>query len=84
LRFHAGFVYEDSCVGVEAREGERDMVVHEADLRGSDACVLQLHSGALFAAEDDDIGAFDADGAGSWDGVLALHHLGSVCQEIIK
>jgi hypothetical protein len=43
------------------------VVVEHADLRGRDARVLQLHGRALLAAEDDDGGALDADGAGSWD-----------------
>jgi hypothetical protein len=66
LGFDAGFVDEDAGVGVEAREGEGDVVVDEADFGGRDACVLEFHGGALFAAEDDDRFAFDSYGAGSY------------------
>ena len=41
------------------------MPVDKADFRGCDAGVLEFHSGTLFTAEDYDVGAFDADGAGS-------------------
>ena len=65
LGLEAGLVDEDAGVGVEAGEGQTDVVVDQADLRGGDAGVLQLHGGLLFAAEHDDLGAFDGDGAGA-------------------
>lgn len=65
LGFEAGLVDEDAGVGVEAGEGQADVVVDEADLGGRDSCVLQLHGGLLFAAEHDDLAAFDGDGAGA-------------------
>jgi hypothetical protein len=65
LGLEAGLVDEDAGVGVQPCEGQADVVIHETDLGGSDAGVLQLHGGLLFAAEDDDLGAFDGDGAGA-------------------
>ncbi len=50
---------------VKALVSEADVVVHKTDLRRCDAGVLQLHGGLLFAAEHDDLGAFDGDGAGT-------------------
>jgi hypothetical protein len=76
LGLKAGLVDEDAGVGVEASESQADVVVDEADLGGSDAGVLQLHGGLLLAAEDDDLGAFDGDGAGaaldSFEGIFDL------------
>jgi hypothetical protein len=65
LGLEAGLVDEDAGVGVETSEGQADVVVDQADLGGGDAGVLQLHGGLLFAAEHDDLGAFDGDGAGT-------------------
>lgn len=65
LRLQPRLVYQYPGVGVEAGEGEADVVVDHADLGGGNARVLQLHGGSLFAAEDDDAGAFDGDGAGA-------------------
>jgi hypothetical protein len=41
------------------------VAVDETDFGWRDACVLQFHGRALFAAEDDDGCTFDADGAGA-------------------
>lgn len=41
------------------------MIVHQSDLRRGNAGILELEGGALLAAEDNDILAFDTDGAGS-------------------
>ena len=65
LGLEASLVDEDAGVGVKAGEGQTDVVVDQADLGGSDAGVLQLHGGLLFAAEHDDLGAFNGDGAGA-------------------
>ena len=65
LGLEASLVDEDAGIGVETSEGQADVVIHEANLGGSDAGVLQFHGGLLFAAEDDDLGAFDGDGAGA-------------------
>ena len=65
LGLEAGLVDEDAGVGVEAGEGQTDVVVDQANLGRGDAGVLQLHGGLLFAAEHDDLGAFDGDGAGA-------------------
>lgn len=55
------------------------MRVDEADLGGGDAGVLELHGRALLAAEDDDILAFDAYGAGSsLDGLAGVFDLEDV------
>ena len=76
LGFEAGFVDEDAGVGVEAGEGKADVVIDETNLGGRDAGVLQLHGGLLFAAEHDDLVAFDGDSAGaaldSLEGVFDL------------
>lgn len=40
------------------------MVVNESNLRGSNAGILEFEGGALLATEDDDVLAFDTDGAG--------------------
>lgn len=79
LGLQAGAVNEDSSIRVEAGKGEADVVVDEADLGGRDAGVLQLHCGALLAAEDHDGGAFDADGAGAaFDGFEGVFDLEDV------
>lgn len=79
LRLEACAVNEDAGVGVEAGKGEADVVVDEANLGGRDAGVLQLHCGALLAAENDDGGAFDADGAGAaFDGLEGVFDLEDV------
>jgi hypothetical protein len=55
------------------------MCIYEADFGGCDSCVLEFHGGALFAAEYDDVGAFDADGAGaSFDGFKRIFDLENV------
>jgi hypothetical protein len=65
LGLEAGLVDEDAGVGVKTSEGQADVVVDQTDLGGGDAGVLQLHGGLLFAAEHDDLRAFDGDGAGA-------------------
>jgi hypothetical protein len=76
LGFEAGFVDEDAGVGVQTGEGETDVIVNEANLGGSNAGVLQLHGGLLFAAEHDDLVAFDSDGAGAaLDGLEGIFDL---------
>ena len=55
------------------------MRVYEGDFGGRDACVLQFHRRALFAAEDDEVGAFDGDGAGAaFDGFESVFDLEDV------
>ena len=66
LGFETGFVDEDAGVGVEAGEGQGDVVVEDGDFGGRDAGVLEFEGGTFFAADDDDVFAFYADGAGSW------------------
>jgi hypothetical protein len=79
LGFEAGFVDEDAGVGVEAGEGEADVVVDEADLGGRDTGVLKLHGGLLLTAEHDDLVAFDGDGAGAaLDGLEGIFDLEDV------
>jgi len=41
------------------------VVINESNLRGSNAGILEFQGGALFAAEDDDVFAFDTNGTGS-------------------
>jgi hypothetical protein len=76
LCFQSCFVDENPRIGVEASEGETDVCVDEGDLGGGDAGVLQLHCRPLFAAQHDDVCAFDADGAGAafdrFEGVFDL------------
>ena len=79
LGFEAGFVDEDASVGVEASEGEADVVVDKANLGGSDAGVLELHGGLLFTAEHDDLVAFDSNSAGAaLDGLEGIFDLEDV------
>lgn len=79
LGLEPGLVDEDARVGVEAGEREAHVAVDERDLGGRDARVLQFHGGALFAAEDDDVAAFDADGAGAaFDGFEGIFNLEDV------
>lgn len=69
-------VDQDSCICIQASESETHVCVHEGDFGGGDAGVLEFHCGALFAAEDYDVCAFDADGAGAafycFEGVFDL------------
>jgi hypothetical protein len=79
LGFEAGFVDEDAGVGVQAGEGEANVVVDKTNLGGCDAGVLQLHGGLLFTAEHDDLVAFDSDGAGAaLDGLEGIFDLEDV------
>ena len=79
LRLEPRLVDQDAGVGVEPREREAHMLVQQADLRRGDARVLELHGGALLAAEDHDGGALDADGAGpALDGLLGVFDLEDV------
>lgn len=66
LGLYPGLVDEDAGVGVEPRKGETDVVVDEADLGRGDADILELHGGALLAAQDDDVLALDTHSASSW------------------
>lgn len=50
-------------IGVQASECKADMLIDEADLRGRDSRILQLHCGSFLAAENDKILAFNAYGA---------------------
>lgn len=68
LGLQTGLVDQDTGIGVETGEGEADVRVDQGDFRGRDARVLQFHGAAFFAAQDYDVGAFDAYGAGA-----ALH-----------
>ena len=79
LRLEPCLVDQDACVGVEPGECETDVRVDEGDLGGGDAGVLQLHRAALLAPEHDDVGAFDADGAGAaFDGFEGVFDLEDV------
>lgn len=66
LGFETGFVDEDAGIGIEAGEGQGNVVVEDGDFGGRDAGVLEFEGGAFFAADDDNIFSFYADGAGSW------------------
>lgn len=76
LRLQSCLIDQNPRVGVQTRESETDMCVDQGDLRGRDAGILQFHRGALFAAENDDPGPFDGDGAGpaldGFEGVFDL------------
>lgn len=58
-------VDQDPGVGVEAGKGQAYVRVDEADLGGRDARVLELHGRPLLAAQDHNVAALDAHGAGS-------------------
>lgn len=66
-------VDQNSSVGIQTSKGKRHVVVQKADFGRRDARVLQLHCGALFAAQHDVSGAFDTDGTGA-----AFHSLESI------
>ena len=66
LRLESRLVEEDSGVGVETGESEADVVVDETNLGGSNAGVLELHGGALLAAEDHHVGTLDTNSAGTY------------------
>lgn len=79
LRLQSCFVNQNSSVCIETGESETDMCVDEGDLGGGDAGVLEFHSGALFAAQYDDVSAFHADGAGpTLDGFEGIFNLEDV------
>lgn len=63
LGFQAGLVDKDSGISVQSSEGQRNVVIEHLDLRRSDSCVLELHSGALLASQYHKILALDADSA---------------------
>lgn len=79
LRLQPRIINQNPRIGVETRESQADVRVDQANLGGGDARVLQFHGGPLFAAENDDGGAFDADGAGAaldgFEGVFDLEDM---------
>ena len=87
LCLQSRLVDQYSCIGIKTRESEADVCIDEPNLGRCDPCILQLHGGPLLAPQDDDVCAFDADGAGAaldgFEGILDLEDVAVGTAELI-